>query len=316
MELIPVELNREDKAYRERLCRNLEEGNILLLNPSPFAPSDGDGEFLRAQRQMATASHKNIAYKPHLDKVTGVNRESADAAERTRRIISAYSRGALGAMSTLFPNYSKYWKVDYASFRPVEEHGRDLPIRHRNDLMHVDAFPTRPTHGDRILRLFTNIHPSRDRVWGTADTFQAIADKYAVSAGLNDVTTWSAGVRRGILGMGHRMGLKVPDRSAYDEFMLRFHNYLKSDQTFQADGQRYTAAFPPGASWITFTDQVAHRALSGQYALEQTCIVPFAAMLEPEFAPVAVLERIAGTPLVVRRPLVPSTTEVGDRVHA
>ena len=143
---------------------SFEEGNILLLDPTPFAPNDEDGAFLRDQQQTVGGSHKNIAYKPHLDRVTGVSKKSVQSAERTRRIISDYSRGALGAMSSLFPNYARYWRVDYASFRPVEEQGRNLPIRHRNDLMHIDAFPTRPTHGDRILRLFTNIHPTRDRV--------------------------------------------------------------------------------------------------------------------------------------------------------
>jgi len=316
MKLIPVDLNRDDPSYREQLCRKLEEGNILLLDPTPFAPNAEDGAFLREQKQTASASHKNIAYKPHLDKVTGVNKDSADRAERTRQIISEYSRGALRVMGEMFPNYARYWKIDYASFRPVEEQGRDLPIRHRNDLMHIDAFPTRPTHGDRILRLFTNIHPTRDRVWGTADAFQAIAETHALPAGLKDVTAWTAAVRRGLMGVGHKIGLKVPDRSAYDEFMLMFHNYLKADEEFQQTGQKHTAAFPPGASWITFTDQVAHKALSGQYALEQTCIVPFGVMLEPEFAPVSVLERIAGAPLIVRRPLSETTSEATERVHA
>ena len=316
MELIPVELDRHERSYREELCRNLEEGNILMLDPTPFSPSETDSAFLREQRQTASASHKNIAYKPHLDKVTGVNKEFAQSEERTRRIIAEYSRGALTTMSRLFPNYAQYWRVDYASFRPVEEQGRDLPIRHRNDLMHIDAFPTRPTHGDRILRLFTNIHPTRARVWGTADNFQVIAEQYAVKAGLKDVTGFVSSVRRGFLGFGRRVGLKVPDRSPYDDFMLRFHHFLKADDQFQASGQRHTATFPPGASWITFTDQVAHKALSGQYALEQTCIVPFSMMLEPEFAPVTVLERIAGTPLIVRRPLDVAAGDVAERVHA
>jgi|SRR5579872_3698149 len=316
MELISVDLERRDPAYHDRICHSLEEGNILLVNPSPFAPAEPDAAFLRDQRQSASASHKNIAYKPHLDKVTGVSKDSVEAAERTRRIIAEYSRGALSMLGRLFPNYAKYWRVDYASFRPVEEQGRNLPMRHRNDLMHIDAFPTRPTHGDRILRMFTNIHPSRDRVWGTSDTFDAIAERYAVQAGLKDVTGLTASVKRGIMGIGRKVGLKVPDRSPYDDFMLRFHHFLKADAQFQANGQMHTAAFAPGASWITFTDQVAHKALSGQYALEQTCIVPFGAMLAPEYAPVTVLERIAGVPLIVRRPLGASPQDSTERVVA
>jgi hypothetical protein len=182
--------------------------------------------------------------------------------------------------------------------------------------MHVDAFPTRPTHGGRILRLFTNIHPTRDRVWGTADPFEKIAERHAVAAGLMEVSGWPSSLRRNIMSAANKMGFKAPDRSAYDDFMLRFHHYLKADAEFQATGQRQTATFPPGASWITFTDQVAHRALSGQYALEQTCIVPFGAMLQPEYSPVTVLERIAGTRLVVPERLVLAASEVTERVHA
>ncbi len=316
MELIHVDLGSHDRDYCENLCRRLEQGNILVLNPSEFAPSAEDGTFLREQRQTIGGTHKNIAYKPHLDKVTGVRMESADSADRTRRVIADYSRGALKIMSGLFPHYARHWKVDYASFRPVEEQGRDLPIRHRNDLMHIDAFPTRPTHGGRILRLFTNIHPSRDRVWGTADEFEVLAAKHAARAGLKDVTGWTARGRRKLMSIAAKLGVNVPDRSAYDEFMLRFHNYLKANEEFQRSGQSNTAAFPPGASWITFTDQVAHKALSGQYALEQTCIVPFGAMLMPECAPVSVLERIAGTRLIVPRPLAQEAGEVSGRVHA
>src|SRR5260221_266258 len=104
-------------------------------------------------------------------------------------ILAKYSKGAVASLSALFPQYASTWRVDYASFRPVEEQGRNLPLRHRNDLMHLDAFPTRPTHGGRILRLFTNLHPTRDRVWGTADSFEDLAQRYAVAAGLKGVVT-------------------------------------------------------------------------------------------------------------------------------
>ena len=268
------------------------------------------------QRQSASASHKNIAYKPNIDKVTGVDEESGENADRTRQIISNYSRGALAFLSSIFPRYARYWRVDYASFRPVEEQGRNLPIRHRNDLMHLDAFPTRPTHGDRILRLFTNIHPERDRVWGTSDAFEVIAKQYAMKAGLREVTGWPAGARRSLLRIAKSVGLRCPDRSAYDDFMLGFHHFLKCQEDFQKNGQMHTAVFPPGSSWISFTDQVAHKALSGQYALEQTCIVPYQAMDQPELSPVAVLEKLAGRRLATPRPLTAVHEDSTERVHA
>lgn len=316
MDVIHVNVDRRDTAYRDTLCRRLEEGNILIVDQCAFAPSDEDSEFLRAQRQTQSGSHKNIAYKPNQDRVTGVDREAIQNAERTRSILAKYSRDTIAFLTDLFPAYAAKWRVDYASFRPVEEQGRNLPVRHRNDLMHLDAFPTRPTHGGRILRLFTNIHPTRDRVWGTADSFEDIAAKYAVSAGLLQTVRWPAILRRSCLRLGKGLGLKLPQRSAYDDFMLRFHHYLKSDSAFQANGQRQMTSFPPRASWITFTDQVAHRALSGQYALEQTCIVPLDAMLQPELAPVSVLEKLAGVRLIDPKRASPAAGDSADRVTA
>ncbi|HZO90773.1 MAG TPA: Kdo hydroxylase family protein [Chthonomonadaceae bacterium] len=306
MEVIPMDTNRiEESEYRLRLCEQLERGNILLLPHAPFVPSEADSAFLRQQHQSEKAYHKNIAYKPRLNRTTGVKALNTEDAERMNAILGDYSRGAVAFLSALFPNYARAWQVDYASFRPVEEAGRMLPLRHRNDLMHVDAFPTRPTHGGRILRAFTNLNADRTRVWATADSFEDLAARYARDAGLDRVTSPQAAVARSIAKLARKIGMRVPDRSPYDQFMLQFHHYLKANAEFQRTGQRRTLAFAPGATWITFTDQVAHAVLSGQYALEQTCIVPFQAMTLPELAPVAVLERLSGRPLIAH-PSVPA----------
>ncbi|HLV81234.1 MAG TPA: Kdo hydroxylase family protein [Chthonomonadaceae bacterium] len=297
MEVIPVETPARSQEARLEYSRQLERGNILLLAQTPYMPSEEDCAFLRAQRQSESKAHKNIAYKPHLDRATGTAGQAEEDAGRLHRILAQYSQGALAFLSEIFPHYARVWKVDYASFRPVEEEGRVLPLRHRNDLMHLDAFPTRPTHGARILRAFTNIHQTKDRVWGASDSFEDLAGRYARAAGLDRVTTPLSSARRRAAQAGRLVGLKVPARSPYDEFMLQFHHFLKGHEEFQRTGRRHVVAFPPGASWICFTDQIGHSVLSGQYALEQTCIVPLEAMVLPELSPLAVLERLAGRPL-------------------
>ena len=75
------------------------------------------------------------------------------------------------------------WKVDYASFRSIEERGRDLPLKKRNDLLHVDAFPTRPVFGDLILRCFTNVNPEQSREWMTSDPFGELAPQRSRKGG-------------------------------------------------------------------------------------------------------------------------------------
>lgn len=75
--------------------------------------------------------------------------------------------------------YAKHWKIDFASFRPIEEKGRKMRLRARNDLLHVDSFPTRPIFGDRILRTFININPTENRVWRTSDTFEKLVEQFS-----------------------------------------------------------------------------------------------------------------------------------------
>jgi hypothetical protein len=87
------------------------------------------------------------------------------------------------------------------------------------------------------------------------------------------------------------------NRSAYDKFMHRFHNFLKESERFQADCPKQRWEFPPNSTWLVFTDMVSHAVLEGQFALEQTFIISRDAMLQPQQAPISILETLAGHPL-------------------
>src|SRR5262249_27039104 len=104
----------------------------------------------------------------------GVDRCGIDL-KTLRNIMRTYSRNVSAFVRTLLSPYAEGVRLDFASFRPVEEQGRKMPLKARNDLVRVDAFPTRPTNGDRILRVFTNIHPTLPRGWVTGDTFNVLA---------------------------------------------------------------------------------------------------------------------------------------------
>jgi hypothetical protein len=79
--------------------------------------------------------------------------------------------------------------------------------------------------------------------------------------------------------------------------MLRLHDDAKLDAAYQGAAPYMEMAFPPGALWMCFTDQVLHAVLAGHCALEQTFYVPIEAMTDPGRAPLRVLERLAGRPL-------------------
>src|SRR5579864_4028307 len=277
----------------------LERGNILCFPRTHFPLSDDERDVLRATSLTGGSLHKNIAYRPAADKVTGFDKSSAQDSEKLRDVLRAYSQRALGLLRKLLPRYMEGCRVDFASFRPQEEEGRDLPTKKRNDLLHVDAFPTRPTKGDLILRVFTNINKTKPRVWLTSDPFQPLARRYAMDAGLPQFAERPAGPW--LNKLLHAAGLPVADRSAYDRFMLSFHDYLKFNQQYQRDCAKYRFEFPPGSTWMVFTDIVPHAVLSGQHALEQTVIVRRESLAAPQHAPIEILEALCGRPLAPAR---------------
>ena len=277
---------------RFKYATELEAGNILFFPTTPFQFPKAEIDFLLHQRQSASSMRKNIAYKPDMDRISNHDASDPVAAERMREILRNYSARVTAFLSTLLVPYANAWKHDYASFRPFQEKGRPLRVRARNDLLHVDSFPTRPMHGARILRFFTNINPTESRRWMTTLPFGELAQKFGGPQGVPFPRSTELGFRAGLYRMFKKL-TKQPIRSPYDVFMLNLHNFLKENGQFQEQCPKDHWEFPPGSCWAVFTDMVSHAALSGQYALEQTFIIPKRALLRPELAPVSILERLA-----------------------
>ncbi len=291
----------ERKGERARwYCERLEEGEVLFFDQTPFLLPDDDRAFLVNVRQAGSTYYKNISYRPKQDRVRGFARASADQ-KTLRGILRTYSRRATQFVSELLSPYAERWQVDFASFRPLEEQGRELSLRARNDLLHIDAFPTRPTDGNRILRVFTNINPTQPRVWVTTETLEVLAEKYAMLAGLSRIAAEGRSPYRRLcrllIRLARFVGIPLIERSPYDQFMLGFHHYLKANQAFQEGCAKSRWEFPPNSTWIAFTDMVPHAALSGQFALEQTFIVSCDSLLMPHKAPIQILEKLCNTVL-------------------
>ncbi len=175
--------------------------------------------------------------------------------------------------------------------RTEEEATRRLRPTARNDLLHVDAFPSRPSFGRRILRLFVNLNETEPRVWVTSESFRRVLEQFGKVVGLpaGDDPAWTR--------LGDRMlRLFSPTRpvgSAYDAFMWRLHNHLKSHDEFQERAPRRFWKFAPGSAWLLFTDGLCYAELRGQFALEHSYFIARETLALPDEAPAALLAREA-----------------------
>src|ERR1700733_15513981 len=89
-----VVVTAESGPQRARaLCGELETGNILLFPQTPFAFPDDDLEFLLSRKQTDASFHKNIAYRPAENRITGLDKSAAGPeVDRLRAIVAGYSQ--------------------------------------------------------------------------------------------------------------------------------------------------------------------------------------------------------------------------------
>lgn len=295
----PLGWTHPDQAnsLAQNYCAALERGEVLYFPQPPFDLPAADREFLLAQKWAELRRHKNVSYRPGDDSLRGVSGDS-ESASRIHAILRNYSSQVIDFLSKFLAPYAGKWIIDFASFRPLEEDGRALPLHKRNDLLHVDAFPSRPTRGGRILRVFTNLNFSKPRVWEITGPFESLARQFAVDAGLSSIASKDSSLTRIIQNWGAKLGVRGMGRTPYDVFMLRFHDYLKENASFQQNCSKVHLEFPPMSTWLVYTDGVAHAVMSGQYAMEQTFLIPADALVTPLAAPYKILENIAGKSLI------------------
>ncbi|HET7031517.1 MAG TPA: Kdo hydroxylase family protein [Casimicrobiaceae bacterium] len=269
---------------RDRVSRALEEGGVIRLPRVSFPLTDSERRFLSPGWSDGRA--KNISLEG--GSLRGAAGSGADRAELAA-MVARFAAAAAGLVTALFPRYAPYVKRARSSYRPQGAVGRDVSWRKDDSRLHIDAFPSRPNHGERILRVFTNVNPSEDRVWRVGEPFETMAKTLLprISAPLPGSSTLLAALH-----------VTKGRRSDYDHLMLNLHDRAKADLAYQRDCAQETVHFAPGTTWICFSDQVMHAAVSGQFMLEQTIHLPVSALYDPSRSPLAILERLTGRSLV------------------
>lgn len=285
-QLVEIDLAQWSGQPNEAWIAALEAGKVLyfphagfelrpdekaLLTPSVLAPG------VRNISLSANGSIKGVA--------GGAATEQAVAG-----MVGRFAEQALALVNGLLPHYSPALRVAPTSFRPTQVETRVQSWRADDRRLHVDAFPSRPNYGERILRVFINVNPQgAPRVWRIGEPFEAIAKRFLPR--VKRYSHWRAAVLRSL-------HVTKSMRSEYDHLMLQLHDAMKSDIDYQQNSPQTKMPFPPGSVWICFSDQASHAVMSGQYMLEQTLHLPAARQYNPESSPLAILSRLAGRQLV------------------
>lgn len=262
------------------LAPALEQGQVLFF-PNLSFDLTAEERLLLTPSCVASKA-KNVSFNPSNGKLHGVDADFEHTV-LLQQLLSRYRAAVATFLKQCLPSYQASLQWGRSTFRPVEIAGRVSPSYRKDDTrLHVDAFPSKPNQGLRILRFFSNVNPHDDRVWRLGEPFAALLARFWPK--LARYRPWQAALL-------HKFGITRARRSHYDHIMLQLHNQMKKSQHYQREVSQQTVAFPAASSWMVLTDQVSHAALKGQYVLEQTLHLPVSAMQQPALSPLKLIEK-------------------------
>lgn len=273
-----------DASTTHAIHHALESGQVLVLPALEFKLSADEKRFLSPR--WLDGSRKNISLEGHH---VGGAKGSSEELDALNRMLARYAEQSSSLVHRILPGYQAHLSQARTSFRPSQVEGIPISWKKDDSRLHVDAFPSRPTHGERILRIFNNVNPHFiPRVWRVGEPFEASAKFFQ-----SRIPPYRPAVAK----LMHALHITKSVRSEYDHFMLHMHDQMKADLAYQREVTQQSVPFMPGTTWICFSDQVLHAAMSGQYMFEQTFHLPVSALQHPELSPLRVLENLLGKPL-------------------
>jgi hypothetical protein len=264
----------------------VEAGRVLFFPGLAFRMEPAETALLSPALLAQDARNISLDARGELKGVAG------DEAARARvsAMMGRFAGQARALIHGLFPAYDPHLRPAPTSLRPTDVSTRKQSVRADDRRLHVDAFPSRPNRGERILRVFSNINPQgQPRIWRVGEPFEDVAKRYLPQAAA--YSPWQAKLLRSL-------HVTKSLRSEYDHLMLQMHDRMKADEGYQRESPQQTVAFPSGSTWICFSDHTVHAAMSGQHMLEQTFHLPVERQYAPAASPLAILTRLAGHPLI------------------
>lgn len=267
---------------RAEYVNALESGKVLYFSGLPFDLSAAEMQLLSPKVLSEKARNVSLNEKGELK---GANGDPA-VQKQLMGLIGRFKEQSLTLLNSIAPSYTPNLRIAPTSFRPLKVEDRKQSVRADDRRIHVDAFPSRPNYGERILRVFININPEgAPRVWRVGESFQEVAERFLPRA--KAYSEWQAKLLA-------QLRITKSVRSEYDHLMLQLHDLMKHDEAYQAQANDHLVEFPVGAVWVCYSDLVPHGVLAGQYMMEQTCHLQVKHQKNPEKSPLAILGRMKG----------------------
>jgi len=267
----------------------LEAGKVLYFpnfGQHGFAPHKEELALFREDIRDPKTRNISLSASGDLKGVVGDDATKALMAG----MIGRFRAEAEGLLANLVPRYGEHLRRGATSFRPSVVQNRVQSWRADDRRMHVDAFPSRPNYGERLLRVFTNVNlDGEPRVWRVGEPFEDVARRFLPK--VKPYSAWQAKVL-------NALHVTKSLRSEYDHIMLQLHDAMKSDLDYQKNAPQVTFGFPPGCAWVCFSDQTSHAVMAGQYMMEHTLQLSPMHQYDKDASPLAILTRMKGHALV------------------
>ncbi|HEY8879295.1 MAG TPA: Kdo hydroxylase family protein [Roseateles sp.] len=274
--------SRDWTSPKAGLVSDLEAGRVLFFPELRFELTAEEQKLLRPD--VRDEKSRNISLRN--DGVLAGATVQGDEQARLAAMIGRFRTQACALIDAIAPAYKPSLRLAPTSYRPTQVESRVQSWRADDRRLHVDAFPSRPNRGERILRVFTNLNPNGEpRVWRVGEAFEDIARHFVPRA--KPYVAWQAKALKAL-------HVTKSLRTEYDHLMLQLHDGMKGDLDYQRSSPQVEMPFPPGSTWVCYSDQTSHAVMSGQFMMEQTLHLPAQAQVDPTASPLAILERQLG----------------------
>ena len=263
----------------------LEAGSVLYFPGLAFAMLPAEQALL--DPQLLAPGARNIS----LDAAGRLKGAASD--HDVQRAIAAlvlrFRSQAQQLIEQLLPQYRPALRLGLTSLRPMQVETRMQSWRADDRRLHIDAFPSRPNRGERLLRVFANVNPHGEpRVWRIGEPFEVVARRFLPRT--RRYSRWQAQLLRSAR-------ITKTLRTEYDHLMVQLHDAMKFDLDYQRSATQQTVEFASGSIWVCFSDQTSHAVMAGQFLLEQTLLLPPDCQYDIAASPLAVLQRLTARTL-------------------